>query len=114
MAFTNITTIGHSVVGDHYEHVVSMVGPASYATGGELLSAADFKKLMPRIGGAPTVADIDAFIDESMLGASLYWRTLDRATSKIAVSTPAAQVTAATDLSGDTFRAVIKYGMKNK
>ena len=112
MAVT-IAIFANQVDDTAYVTVADITGPASYTTGGEVLTAAQVNQLLPKLGGSAVLADtakIQFFQSESnTTGQNI---VLDRANSKL-MYFAGAQVSAATNLSGGTVRVRIFYGQAN-
>lgn len=92
------------------------VGPVSYTTGGEVLTAAQLNELMPDYGGnlAASVADGFAKIEffESEIDTSARQIVYDRATGKFMYFIAGVQVANAVNLSAVTIRCRIEYAIQ--
>jgi hypothetical protein len=91
---------------------VDIVGPASYLTGGEILTAAQLNELMPEYGGnlgavAADFAKIEFF--ESEFDTAARYIIYDRATGKLMYWQGNTQIANATNLSAVTLRCRIEY-----
>jgi len=113
MAVT-ITVVEKSNSRDGNVTYADVVGPASYTTGGEVLTVAQVNQLLPMLGGALTaVTDINkAQFIESECTATGQTISIDRATGKV-VYWAGAQVGSGTNLSTVTCRVRVKYGKVN-
>lgn len=112
MALT-IASVKHNVVGGSYEHIVTITGDSSYATGGEVLADVDINALLPKLGGklvanATSAGLIQFFVSErDTSGREL---ALDRTNFKILFYAAGAEIANATNLSAVTIRAIVRYG----
>lgn len=112
MAVT-VTHVKSGISGNAYEHVVDVAGPASYTTGGDLLTAAQVAQLCPRIG--PTAisgAGISALVQHWNAERDATGRTcvLDRATGKVVFFAAGAEAGSASNQSA-AIRVKVRYGM---
>lgn len=114
MAVT-IAIVSRSVAGNAREVIADITGPASYTTGGELLTAAQQAQLFPELGGNPTLNmnAIKFFDAEVNLGATpaLLSCTIDKTNNKIAFTAAGAQAASLANLSAQVVRCKFRYGV---
>lgn len=97
-------------LGNGYEVIADVTGPASYTTGGETLTAAQQAQLMPELGGAQALDFTKAqFFMAEVEPANLRSLLLDKANAKMLFTVAGAQVANATNLSAVTIRCRILY-----
>lgn len=92
--------------------IVDMTGPASYTTGGEALTVAQYNALFPETHGNANALPANAnnilvFDAEPSTGGHTF--VLDRANLKVMAFNGTTQITAATNLSAVTARVAIVY-----
>lgn len=96
--------------------LVDITGPASYTTGGEALTTAQFAYLFPEVASNASSADwtkVQLFDSECAVATTpaFLQAALDKTNGKMAFTTAGAQVGAATNLSAQTVRAEFVYGV---
>lgn len=84
--------------------ILDITGPASYTTGGEVLTAAQIAQMAGLPGGK--IADLHSFDSETNTAG--YTIALDRTNSKVLFFLAGAQVSNATNLSAITVRAALE------
>jgi hypothetical protein len=97
--------------GNGYEAVVDITGPASYTTGGELLTAAQQATLMPELGGVQALDMSKATMFTSERDSAGRQLVLDKTNNKMMFFAAGAEVPNATNLSAVTIRCRIVYGL---
>lgn len=112
MAVT-LSIVKRAISGNQRRVVVDVTGPASYTTGGEAMTAAQFSLLFPEFAttGTPdwtkaTFVDVEtAFATTPAFLSGM----IDKTTGKFVFTTAGAQTGAATNLSAQTIRMNILY-----
>jgi hypothetical protein len=113
MAVT-LSVVRRSVVGNSRLVTVDVTGPASYTTGGESLTTAQFSLLFPEIAANAATADWTqaTFVDSETMFATVpafLSGIIAKATGKFVFLTAGAQTAGATNLSAQTVRIQINY-----
>ena len=107
MAVT-IASVAREIDGNGRKRIVDITGPASYTTGGETVSAAQYVAM----GGAgATAASFTMCVSET--NPAGYTVSHDRTNGKILFFLNGTQVTSTTDIHTVTVRAVLSYGIVN-
>jgi hypothetical protein len=109
MAVT-IAIVKRQVRGVGYEVIADITGPASYTTGGELLTAAQQAALMPELGANQALDMSKAQLFTSERDPAGRMLVLDKTNNKVLSFDAGAQTANATNLSAVTIRCRILYG----
>lgn len=113
MAVT-LAVVQRNVVGNRRRVIVDVTGPASYTTGGEALTAAQYAFLFPETSAnasAAAFSNVVQFDSETNPTSTPAFLScvLDKAGNKMLYTTAGAQTTAATNLSAQTVRCEFVY-----
>lgn len=109
MAVT-LNVVEQAVTEEGYISFVDVTGPASYTTGGEVLTAAQVNQLMPRLGGGAALADVSKIqFVHSETGPGGHSVAIDRTNQKVLFFI-GPQVAGSTNLGTTTVRIRVKYG----
>jgi hypothetical protein len=91
--------------------IVDVTGPASYTTGGELLTAAQQNYLFPELGSGQSLAmSACVYFDSETEPANFRSLVLDKTNNKMLFTAAGAQVASTTNLSAVTIRCEMVYG----